>query len=346
MSLHLYNSLTRRVEPFQPLDPARPTLYLCGRALVEGGFDAPGGSGVVRVGDAPAGWYSADGGPPPDALLARLEADAGGAVASLKGRLVEEVWDLVAGNAEQLRRDIAAATHVRKAPLPGGVHAIGAPELRLGRGAMIEPGVVIDFSDGPVWLDEGVRVRAFSRLAGPLYAGRGTTLLGGSLTAVSIGEQCKVRGEIEESIVLGHSNKAHDGFLGHAYLGRWVNLGAMTTNSDLKNNYGTIRVWTPTGDRDTGTIKLGCLVGDHVKTGIGVLLNTGTVIGAGSNLYGAELPPKHVPPFSWGSGAELTEYRVDKFLQTAEVVMKRRGVELTAGQRTLLERASRRGRGA
>jgi UDP-N-acetylglucosamine diphosphorylase / glucose-1-phosphate thymidylyltransferase / UDP-N-acetylgalactosamine diphosphorylase / glucosamine-1-phosphate N-acetyltransferase / galactosamine-1-phosphate N-acetyltransferase len=91
---------------------------------------------------------------------------------------------------------------------------------------------------------------------------------------------------VEETVVLGYSNKAHDGFLGHAYLGRWVNLGALTTNSDLKNNYGTIRMWTPGGETDTGLIKLGCLLGDYVKTGIGALLNTGTVVGAGSNLFG------------------------------------------------------------
>jgi hypothetical protein len=130
-------------------------------------------------------------------------------------------------------------------------------------------------------------------------------------------------------VLLGYANKAHDGHLGHAYLGRWVNLGAETTNSDLKNNYGPVRLWTPDGERDTGTIKLGCLLGDHVKTGIGTLLNTGTVVGAGSNLYGAAMPPRYVPPFSWGTGEALVPYRLEKFLEVAARAMARRDVELT-----------------
>jgi UDP-N-acetylglucosamine diphosphorylase / glucose-1-phosphate thymidylyltransferase / UDP-N-acetylgalactosamine diphosphorylase / glucosamine-1-phosphate N-acetyltransferase / galactosamine-1-phosphate N-acetyltransferase len=189
-----------------------------------------------------------------------------------------------------------------------------------------------------------VTVRSFTRLGGPAYVGPGSTLLGGPFAAVSIGPMCKVHGEMEETIVLGYSNKAHDGFLGHACLGRWVNLGAMTTNSDLKNNYGRIRMWTPSGDADTGLVKLGCLLGDHVKTGIGALLNTGTVVGAGSNLFGSELPPKYVPPFSWGSGSELVAYDVERFLAVAGTVMGRRGLELGDGMRQLLREAWRLGR--
>jgi UDP-N-acetylglucosamine diphosphorylase/glucosamine-1-phosphate N-acetyltransferase len=149
-----------------------------------------------------------------------------------------------------------------------------------------------------------------------------------------------VHGEIEDSVVLGYSNKAHDGFLGHAYLGRWVNLGALTTNSDLKNNYGPIRVWTPRGEVDTGLTKLGCMLGDHVKTGIGVMLNTGTVIGAGSNVFGAVQPPKYVPPFRWGSGNALEAYGLDRFLGTARTVMERRGVQMSEGMAGVLARAA------
>jgi hypothetical protein len=146
-------------------------------------------------------------------------------------------------------------------------------------------------------------------------------------------------------VALGWVNKAHDGHIGHAYLGAWVNLGAGTTNSDLKNNYSTVRLWTPEGDADTGSIKMGSFLGDHVKTGIGLLLNTGTVVGAGSNLYGAEMPPKYVPPFSWGTGDDLTAYRVEKFLEVAERAMARRKVALSDGARGQLEAAWQRARG-
>jgi UDP-N-acetylglucosamine diphosphorylase / glucose-1-phosphate thymidylyltransferase / UDP-N-acetylgalactosamine diphosphorylase / glucosamine-1-phosphate N-acetyltransferase / galactosamine-1-phosphate N-acetyltransferase len=321
------------------------TLYLCARALLEPAarLAPPAGSGVVHVGGRAAGWFAADGAPLPGMALESCERLAGEMVADLPGTLLDHVWQLIGMNAAQVTRDFGG-DEVLSDPLPAHTHAIGTPRLRLGAGVIVEPGVVFDFSDGPIWLEEGVHVRAFARLAGPIHVARNSTLFGGSYTAVSIGPHCKVRGEIEESVVLGYSNKAHDGFLGHAYLGCWVNLGAMTTNSDLKNNYGRIRVWTPDGDVDSGETKLGCLLGDHVKTGIGALLNTGTIVGAGSNLWGTELPPKYVPPFSWGTGNELGVYDVEKFLQTAEIVMKRRSVALDDGMRNVLRSAFSRGR--
>ncbi|MBW3655531.1 MAG: hypothetical protein KY444_05465, partial [Gemmatimonadetes bacterium] len=154
-----------------------------------------------------------------------------------------------------------------------------------------------------------------------------------------IGQGCRIRGEFAESVCLDFVNKAHDGHIGHAYLGAWVNLGAETTNSDLKNNYGSVRLWTPEGERDTGEIKLGCFLGDHVKTGIGLLLNTGTVVGAGSNLYGAAMPSKYVPPFSWGTGDDLTAYRADKFLDVAKRAMARRKVKMAGSYAEALQRA-------
>jgi UDP-N-acetylglucosamine diphosphorylase/glucosamine-1-phosphate N-acetyltransferase len=190
-----------------------------------------------------------------------------------------------------------------------------------------------------------VTVRAFTRLSGPAYIGPDSTVLGGTVAAVSTGPVCRIRGELAETVCLGYVNKQHDGHIGHAYLGRWVNLGAETTNSDLKNNYGTIRLWTPEGEVDTGEIKLGAFLGDHVKTGIGLLLNTGTVVGAGSNLFGTAMPPKYVPPFSWGTGEALVSYRVEKFLQVAARAMGRRNAQLSEASRGQLERAWLRARG-
>ena len=186
---------------------------------------------------------------------------------------------------------------------------------------------------------EGARAEGPARLKGPLYVGAGTLIAGGTVATSSIGPMCRVRGEISKSVLIGFTNKAHDGYLGHAFVGSWVNLGALTTNSDLKNNYGTVKVWTPEGDVDTGHIKVGCFLGDHVKTGIGTMLNTGTVVGAGSNLFGGTMPPVSVPPFSWGSGSRLTRYRLKDFLGTARRVMARRGIEMTVGVERILEEA-------
>ena len=145
--------------------------------------------------------------------------------------------------------------------------------------------------------------------------------------------------------MLGHTNKGHDGFVGHSYMGRWVNLGAGTTTSNLKNTYGTVALWTPDGVRDTGLQFLGTMFGDHAKTGIGLKLNTGTVLGAGANVYDA-MPPKYVPPFSWGGGAPYAAYDADKFVQVAARAMGRRSVALGDDARATLTAAYARGRGA
>jgi hypothetical protein len=177
-------------------------------------------------------------------------------------------------------------------------------------------------------------------VCGPVYAGPGSTLLGEEIGGSAFGPVCRVHGQVEASVMLGYSNKSHTGFLGHAYLGRWVNLGAMTSNSDLKNNYKPIDMWTPAGTLATGESKLGCLLGDHVKTGIGVLLNTG----AGSSLWGAALPPTYVAPFSWGSGDELVAYDREKFLETAAAAMARRDVLISEKARCQLRAAWQAGR--
>lgn len=307
-----------------------------------------GGAGPVLVDGEVAGWFAPEGAEPPGAAFLASPpsmVDRTGAV-ELEGRMVREVWELMSGTPAQVADDVAALFPDAPAPpLPDGVHRSGSHPLVMGVGARVEPCAVLDTTAGPIWLDEGSTVRAFTRLAGPAYVGRESTVLGGTLESVSIGDVCRIRGEFAESVCLGWVNKAHDGHMGHAYLGAWVNLGAETTNSDLKNDYGTVRLWTPEGERDTGSIKVGCFLGDHVKTGIGLLLNTGTVVGAGSNLYGATLPPKHVPPFSWGTGDELVEYRVDRFVEVARRAMSRRRVELTPDAEAQLRSAHALSRG-
>jgi UDP-N-acetylglucosamine diphosphorylase / glucose-1-phosphate thymidylyltransferase / UDP-N-acetylgalactosamine diphosphorylase / glucosamine-1-phosphate N-acetyltransferase / galactosamine-1-phosphate N-acetyltransferase len=342
------------VEPGAPPAVASPEpraerdrLLLCSRAVLEpdaaravGEWGRRGGR--VAVAGEPAGWFVPAGQDAPDTgLLESPDQSDSGPVLQLPGSMLRHPWELIARNPDRLAADLVERWGGRDtSALPAGVHLLGTGDVSLGSDVEIEPGVVLDTRHGPIRLDDGVRVRAFTRLAGPAWVGPRSQLLGGPIEAVSIGPVCRIRGEFAESICLGYSNKQHDGHIGHAYLGRWVNLGAETTNSDLKNNYGTIRMWTPDGPADTGLIKLGSLIGDHVKTGIGLLLNTGTLIGAGSNLFGAVMPPTYVPPFSWGQGEELTEYRVAKFLEVAERAMGRRDVVLEPAMRTVLERAA------
>ena len=256
--------------------------------------------------------------------------------AGLDGTLLGSVWDLMARNGDRIRAD--AARFPEGAP-PATAHLFGDGRVCVGEGAVVEPGAVLDTSGGPVIVDAGACVRAPCRLAGPAYIGPGTTVLGGSLENVAVGPGCKVRGEVEASVFLGFANKAHDGFVGHSVVGRWVNLGAMTTNSDLKNNYGPVRSRVAGRVLDTGLTKAGCLLGDHVRTGIGTLLDTGAVVGAGSSLFGGGMMPKCVPPFSWGGREGLVEHDIERFLETATRAMARRGVELTSRTRRLHRRA-------
>jgi UDP-N-acetylglucosamine diphosphorylase/glucosamine-1-phosphate N-acetyltransferase len=171
---------------------------------------------------------------------------------------------------------------------------------------------------------------------GPLYVGAGSTVTTDRIAASSIGDTCKVHGEVSNTIFLGHANKGHDGFVGHSMLGRWVNLGAGTITSNLKNTYGTVQLWTPDGVRETGLQFLGTLFGDHAKTGIGLTLTTGTVLGAGANVFGSAMPPKAVAPFSWGEAGAFADYRADKFLDVAARMMARRHVRLTESMRRQL----------
>jgi UDP-N-acetylglucosamine diphosphorylase/glucosamine-1-phosphate N-acetyltransferase len=330
----------------------RPRVMLSSRAVLEWQPAPawPAEPATILVGDTPVGWYLPAGTPNPDpAALHELAAPRGGGAAlALRGRLLRNVWDLVVGNSAQLARDFEGIRTPQDpaAPRQGEWQAVGFQPglLRVGKDVTIEPNVVFDFSGGPIWLQDGVSVRAFTRLAGPASIGCHSILFGGLYTGISTGPHCKLHGEMEESVVLGYSNKAHQGFLGHAYLGHWVNLGAMTTNSDLKNNYGPVKLWTPRGTRDTKHMKMGCLLGDHVKTAIGIRINTGTVIGAASNIFGSALITGYIRPFSWGTGESNGVYDVEKFLETAQIVMRRRGVTLTDPARGLLRRAFERGR--
>lgn len=255
----------------------------------------------------------------------------GARVATIDGRWVDEVWDLVTDLLAQLREDIGMIGPTLSCEPPAHATVLGEQRIFIERGATVEPHVVLDATAGPILVRSEAVVRAFTRLVGPCAIASRATILGDRVHGCSIGEGSIIRGEISETVVLGQSNKSHDGFLGHSYLGRWVNLGAGTITSNLKNTYGTVALWTPRGMRDTGLQKLGTFFGDHVKTGIGLRITTGSVFGAGSNVYGSPMPPKYVPPFSWGEAGSLGTYRLDKFLDVTRRAMERR--QVTMGER-------------
>ena len=266
-----------------------------------------------------------------------------GTGADVPGVWLEHVWDLTGTLQELLRSDIplvGAMVGARgiadwqatvQAALPG-VHVIGLHDVLLEPGAVVEPMTVFDTNAGPVLLRAGARVQAFTRVVGPCYVGRQSTVTADRIAGCSIGDECRVHGEVSSTIFIGHANKGHDGFVGHSVIGRWANLGAGTITSNLKNTYGSVSLWTPEGVRDTGLQFLGAMLGDHAKTGIGLRLTTGCVVGAGANVFDA-IPPKLVPPFAWGGPTPYGVFALDAFVDTAARVMSRRQVELSEAAR-------------
>ena len=295
------------------------------------------GPATFTVGGSVAGWCLPAGAPlPTEEALLDPDSLVVGDTVELEGEWLAWPWHLVERNAARLGADLAELHGADDAGELAGVERIGSHTLSLADGASVGPGVVIDTRAGSVRLDEATTVDGPARLTGPLHLGAGCSVFGGHLSRASVGPGCKLRGEVDTAVLLGFANKAHDGYLGHALVGRWVNLGAMTTNSDLKNNYRPVRMELSHGSEDTGLLKVGAFLADHVKTGIGTLLTTGAVIGVGSNVFGGGVIPKRVPAFSWGSADGSEPYRLDAFLEVARAAMGRRGHELTPGVAAVL----------
>lgn len=220
-----------------------------------------------------------------------------------------------------------------------GVTALNPYKIWISENVELKPGVVLDASDGPIVLDEGTRVLPNAVIIGPAYIGKNSLIKVGAkiYPNTSIGPVCKVGGEVEGSIFQAYSNKQHDGFLGHSYLGEWVNVGADTNTSDLKNTYKSVSFYSYARQAkiDSGAIFLGALIADHVKLGINTSINTGCVIGLGSNLWGPDLISDFIPDFSWGMASELTRYRFDKFCEAATLVKQRRKLAFSAAEEEL-----------
>jgi UDP-N-acetylglucosamine diphosphorylase/glucosamine-1-phosphate N-acetyltransferase len=245
------------------------------------------------------------------------------------------LWDLINLNGNEIGVDYLEISQkgnleemLNWSRIDSSVRILSENNLYLARGAEIGAGAVIDNRPGPVIIDERAVIGPLSLIEGPCYIGKETRIFRGNIReGCSFGPACRIGGEVEESIFQGFTNKYHDGFMGHAYLGSWVNLGAMTTNSDLKNNYKNIDVVLNGNKVETGSMKIGSFIGDHTKTGIGTLINTGVNIGFSCNIFGGTLVTmKEIPSFSWGDESGYDIYRLDRALEVAKKAMSRRNI--------------------
>jgi UDP-N-acetylglucosamine diphosphorylase/glucosamine-1-phosphate N-acetyltransferase len=267
----------------------------------------------------------------------------------VKARIVSYPWDLVHMNGDQLVSDFeflakssgnrnrsrGSKSYSRSYP---GSYFLNAKQILISDSATIKPGVVLDAEKGPIHIGRNVTILPLTSIVGPVSIGDGSIVKAGSTIYenTSIGPVCKIGGEVEGSIVHGYSNKQHSGFLGHAYIGAWVNLGAGTNNSDLKNNYGKVKVRLGSQEIDTGLQFVGLTMGDHSKSAINSQFNTGTVVGVHSNIFGSGFPPKYIPSFTWGGSSEtMTTYDINKAIDVARRVMARRKLELVPQEEAL-----------
>jgi UDP-N-acetylglucosamine diphosphorylase/glucosamine-1-phosphate N-acetyltransferase len=333
---------------------SRDCLFINGRVLADGKFFATLAEAsdentvLVHDGSVVSAFLK---GSQLDALKAKLEG-----VLSLTDfgemprkevdvQMIRYPWDLVQGNGDQIKIDFQVLTErKKKRKLEGkvhpGAHLVNRKDIIIERGAVVKPGVVLDAEEGPIYIGKGAKIFPNSTIIGPAYIGDHTFIKAGAKIygGTSIGEFSKVGGEVEGCVVHSYSNKQHDGFLGHSYLGMWVNLGADTNNSDLKNNYGNVVVEIDDEKVDSGHLFVGLFMGDHSKSGINSMFNTGTVVGVCCNLFGADFPPKYVPSFSWGGAQSLTTYELDRCVDVAAKVMARRNKVMTSAERRLMER--------
>lgn len=257
-------------------------------------------------------------------------------------RLIRYPWELVLANGEELRRQCTFGG-VHEGKIYPGAHMLQPGEIHVAADAIVKPGAVLDAEDGPIHIDREAVISPNCVIQGPCYIGPKSIIQPGAAIRhdTSIGPVCKVGGEVEASIVHSHSNKQHDGFLGHSYVSQWVNLGADTVTSDLKNTYGTIRVSINGVAVESGEKFVGSIIGDHAKTGIGTILPTGCVIGLAANVFVQSRVPQFVPSYSWLTDDGLQAYRLGKALEVARTVMARRGIVLSDAEAELLAAAAK-----
>lgn len=272
--------------------------------------------------------------PSREAELANFCETHGVSLLTTEVRLLSQYWQLVGENKACIVDDFIKNPLRGTAPeanLFKGVDLINEEDIVIGSDVEVRSGTVLDASEGPIVIADSVHIEPNAILYGPCFIGEGSIIRGGAKIGhgTSIGTQCRIGGEVEETIISSYSNKQHEGFLGHSYVGSWVNMGAGCCNSDLKNNYGVVRAWSRGTIRETGRRFLGVVIADHAKLAINTRINTGTVIGFNTNVLATSFPPKFVSSYTWSLEPEYEEHNLDRAIETAKIMMDRRNMVFT-----------------
>ncbi len=254
---------------------------------------------------------------------------------------IEHTWDIFSKNGEAIGRDFDLITKGRTSqPIPETTAVINPEAIFIEEGAKL-PLCSLNATNGPIYIGKDTEIMEGSMVRGPFALCEGAIVKMGAKIygPTTIGPHSRAGGEINNSVLMGYSNKGHDGFLGNSVLGEWCNLGADTNNSNLKNNYAEVRLWDyeTEGFTRTGLQFCGLMMGDHSKCGINTMFNTGTVVGVSANIYGSGFPRNFVPSFSWGGSAGMTTYLTKKAFEVAKVVMSRRSIEFTQEDASIME---------
>ena len=254
---------------------------------------------------------------------------------------VKNTWDIFANNDVALREDFKLITKNRKSePIPSSVNVLSAENIFIEKGAKLEF-VTLNASTGPIYIGKNSEIMEGAVIRGPFALCEfGRVKMSAKIYgATTVGPHSVIGGEVSNSVLFGYSNKGHDGFLGNSVLGEWCNIGADSNNSNLKNNYEEVKLWSYETENfaKTGLQFCGLMMGDHSKCAINTMFNTGTVIGVSTNIFGSGFPRNFVPSFSWGGAAGFTTYLTSKAFQTAKIVMARRGVEFSDDDAKILE---------
>jgi UDP-N-acetylglucosamine diphosphorylase/glucosamine-1-phosphate N-acetyltransferase len=254
---------------------------------------------------------------------------------------IEHTWDIFSKNHEAIKRDFKMLTNNRKSQaIPETTVAFNPENIFIEEGAKL-PLCSLNATDGPIYIGKNAEIMEGSMIRGPFALCENATIKMAAkiYSGTTVGPHSKVGGEVNNSVIMGYSNKGHDGFLGNSVLGEWCNIGADSNNSNLKNNYAEVRLWDYESQRfaNTGLQFCGLMMGDHSKCGINTMFNTGTVVGVSANIFGSGFPRNFIPSFSWGGSSGMTTYKTSKAFEVAKVVMARRKVEFTVQDAAILE---------